>query len=358
MKQKVLTLIGIFAVVILLIEGGRVHGASDAEIIPPEVLKQMDPDIRSGKRPKIHWLKQTEIFGLRDKPTFDADFVSFSFDPDALSSVQKDIMAKWITSGANKILLRGEGVYKYRRFLSGVSVALRMDGQSSSRSRLRGVTASCSPLRHPVNTDVRNIRIATFIWQNEGYNPQAGHFEVKNLPPESTVILDVSNAAAAGAFFIGEGMVYFRPTVLGTDARRWYLNWWHWALGLGVPGAADTGILGGGSSGQTLKESVKYDAMILKNADTITGTIENETFRMKTSYGDMTFKSNEIAKVVFEGAGSNVDVVRLKVGDKFSGVVQDKKIKIKLVSGTSVEIDKDKVKEIQIRKTKTEKKKD
>ena len=44
------------------------------------------------------------------------------------------------------------------------------------------------------------------------------------------------------------------------------------------------------------------------------------------SLAEMTFKISEIAKIVFEGAGRNVDVIRLKVGDKISGVVQDEKV--------------------------------
>lgn len=332
MKKKVLTLIGIFAVVILLIEGGHVHGASDADIIPPEVLKQMDPDIRAGKRPTFAKIRQGDIFGLRENPKFKEDFVTFDFVVSKLSTVQRNIINNWVRSGANRVHLKYGQIRAYYVLLEQVYV---YHGERPVKL-----------LRHVVNTDCKLVSFGKI-------------YAFKNLPPDSVIIVEGPDGSAiCGMFRLGEGTIYFQNIPIGADNRRWYLNYMHWALGLGVPGAADTGILGGGSSGLTLKESVKYDAMILKNGDTITGAIENETFRMKTSYGDMTFKSNEIAKIVFEGAGSNVDVVRLKVGDKFSGVVQDKKIKIKLVSGTSVEIDKDKVKEIQIRRDKTEKEKD
>ncbi len=354
MKEKVLNLIVIFAVVILLIEGGRVHGASDADIIPPEVLKQMDPDIREGNRPTIAKIRQSDIFGLRENPKFDEDFVTFDFKTGDLSIVQRNIINNWVRSGANIVYLKDDQITKY-------SVLLE---QSSARS---WPDYGRKLLRHVVNTDCKLVsfgisrkgRPGLSNWSSARFNSFPGYEYFSNLPSDSVIIVEGSNGTAVcGMFRLGEGTVYFCNTAHDSDSRRWYLNYMHWALGLGVPGAADTGILGGGSSGLTLKESVKYDAMILKNGDTITGTIENETFKLKTSYSNLTFELSKIAKIVFEGAGSNVDVVRLKVGDKLSGVVQDKKIKIKLVSGTSVEIDKDKVKEIQIRKTKTEKEKD
>ena len=33
---------------------------------------------------------------------------------------------------------------------------------------------------------------------------------------------------------VGEGKVFFLQTITGPDARRWQLNWWHWAMGLPV----------------------------------------------------------------------------------------------------------------------------
>ena len=50
--------------------------------------------------------------------------------------------------------------------------------------------------------------------------------------------------AVAGSIPLGEGRIVFQSAVSGTDARRWQLNFWHWAMGLGVPGAADTSIAG------------------------------------------------------------------------------------------------------------------
>ena len=48
--------------------------------IPPEIVKQYDPDILSGKRPSFETLRNGDIFSLRDKPKLDADFVRLALD--------------------------------------------------------------------------------------------------------------------------------------------------------------------------------------------------------------------------------------------------------------------------------------
>jgi hypothetical protein len=75
----------------------------DEDIIPPEILEQMDPDIRSDSRPVIHVLEQSEIFGLRNDPNLDADLVKFGFHPDKISSIQREIIVDWAKEGYNKI---------------------------------------------------------------------------------------------------------------------------------------------------------------------------------------------------------------------------------------------------------------
>ena len=308
-----------------------VLGAGDENLIPPEVLKHMDPEIRTGKRPTIAKIRQSDIFGLREKPRFEEDFVAFDFSPKELSSVQREIVEKWIRQGSNKVYVEGDQKKTYSPLFEPAKYGGEVAG------------TRCKLLIHVVNTDCRLDAL---------YGRTVSPSCLDSLGQDAVVIIGTDKGqAVCGAFHLGECTVYFRSRPSGTDSRRWDLNWWHWSMGLGVPGAASTDVLGGGSSGLTLDEAVKYDAMILKNGDTITGTIGNESFRLKTSYADLTIKSVEIEKIVFEGAGNNVDVLRMRIGDKLSGVIQDKKIMIELVSGTGVEIDKEKVKEIQMRKS-------
>ncbi len=335
--------ISIIVVASFFVNSGIAFAAKDADLIPPEVLKQMDPDIRSGKRPTFATINQGDIFGLRENPKFEADFVKFNFAVSDLSTVQQRIIENWIRAGYNTVYLKDTETRTYASLLSPIKSTTEGSG---------GTWATCTLLRHPVNTDCEKV-------QFRGHSLGGSRryiFCFTNLPEEGVVIAEAGGGnAVCGSFPLGEGRIIFQSSVSGTDSRRWLLNYWHWVMGLGVPGVANTEILGSGSSGLTLKEAVKHDAMILKNGDSVTGTIENGKFTVKASYGDMVFETDKIARIVFEGAGNNVDVIRLKVGDKISGVVQDSKIKIKLVSGETVEIDKDKVKEIQIRRSEAKK---
>ncbi len=342
--------------VIIFVNFGLVFAANDADLIPPEVLKQMDPDIRSCKRPIFATIHQGDIFGLRENPEFDADVVKFDFDVSKLSTVQLQIIENWIRSGHNTVYLKDADIGKYSSLLSpiGLYTQFAVGCKSSAPAPV-----SCTLLRHQVNTDCESVvfhRLYSSVRISTGGGTCGGsHFFwsvpcLTNIPEEGTVIVEAGGGnAVCGVFPLGEGRILFRTTVSGTDSRRWVLNFWHWAMGLGVPGAAETGIPGSGSSGLSLEEAKKYDLIVLKNGDTVTGTVENKNFTLKSSYSEMAFEISEVAKIVFAGAGSNVDVIRLKVGDKISGVVQDEKVVIKLVSGTSIEVEKDKIKEIKIR---------
>lgn len=92
--------------------------------------------------------------------------------------------------------------------------------------------------------------------------------------------------------------------------------------------------------------SSKIDKIVLKNGDSVSGIILTDTFKLKTSYGELEFKSKDIKTINLEGGGNNVDVVMLRVGDKMSGVIINTHIKIRMTNGTEIVIEKDKVKEI------------
>ena len=85
----------------------------DNSTIPPNILKQMEPDICSNKRPKIVVLAQNDIFKLEETPKIDADFVQFSFAPPALSTAQNKVLLSWVSAGHNKILLRDGQIATY-----------------------------------------------------------------------------------------------------------------------------------------------------------------------------------------------------------------------------------------------------
>ena len=80
----------------------------------------------------------------------------------------------------------------------------------------------------------------------------------------------------------------------------------------------------------------------------LTGDIQNETFTVKTSYAEISFKRDEISRITLEGGGTNIDVLTLVVGDLLSGVLQNTKVSITLQNGATVEIERDKIKEVVV----------
>jgi len=152
--------------------------AGDVEIIPPEILAQMDKDILSGKRPNIAKLRQGEIFGLRKNPRIEADFVTFDFDIGNLSSVQKEIIHRWVRTGVNKIYLLSGQISLYTLFFDPV----------------KGLSAGYHTdqfLRHVVNTDCKSLDM--FV---------SGHF--KDLPLEAEVIVEGGGGVAVAV--IGDAL--------------------------------------------------------------------------------------------------------------------------------------------------------
>ena len=296
--RKLVTLAMVATVLIGL--NGIVGYAADEDLIPPEILRQMDPDIRSGKRPTITTIRQGDIFNLRNAPRFATDFVTFDFAVGSLSTVQKEIVENWIRSGVNRVVLQDSQITACAPLLA--------PAQAEGSHKEVGYYGA-KLLLHPVNTDCRQV-------QFRGYTDSLLRC-FKSLPPDATAIVERNGGGiVCGSFPLERGEVVFKLRTGGNDSRRWELNFWHWALGLPVPGAAETGVAG--SSSLTLAQAAQYDAVILKNGDTITGEVLNESFTVKTSYAALQFERSKLDKIDLEGAGANVDIVTLRVGDKIS----------------------------------------
>jgi hypothetical protein len=330
------------ALALLTILPINAFATNDTDIIPPEILEQMDPDILSGARPTIYKLKQAEIFELRNNPKFNTDFVTFDFDPKKLPSTQFNILDNWIKLGTNKIYLKNKDIYKYAQiFPAGI--------QGITHKKRKGELVPCTLLQHPVNTDCEKIQInPTLIKDILKIQTLGIIFTLQNLPQNSISIINMDNAAIAGKLKSGNGAIYFQNTVTGTDARRWQLNYWHWALGLKIPGATETTI--STASTLTFAEAKNYDTIELKNGDIITGNISNKNFTIKTSYATLTFDIDKFRQIQIEGNETKQDVLTLRIGDRISGVLQTTEIEIELASGAKTKIAKDKIHLIQMKK--------
>lgn len=338
---------------------GMMGYAADEDLIPPEILKQMDTDIRAGKRPTIATVRQSDIFGLRDQPRFEADFVRFDFDLQKVSSVQREILRAWLEAGYRPLLVRGQQISKYASLLAPAVSVTSADADNRDRSKVSSTdpsdTTSFNGLltRHKVNTGCKQVgfRAGRSRWYGttSSRSYQYFPFGLSELPPDAQVVAEYTKGEAlAGSFSIGKGTVVFLSDLgEAPDNRRWLLNFWHWALGFPVPQAAETGVAGVSLSPV---QASTYDTITLKNGDTLTGKIKNEQFTIKTSYADLTFQRDKIDKMDFEGAGANVDTLILRVGDKMSGTLLSETITITLHGGQDSEIAKDKIKTIRMRK--------
>lgn len=199
----------------------------DEDLIPPEILEQMDPDILSGSRPTIAELTPDGIFGLRQQPHFDADFVRLHGRFGRLPTVKNKILADWLSAGHNDVLLMGGGDMSQWAKYFGLS------------SRQGNNSWDVELTRHPVNTDCKLLR---------------GYIAFQKPRSGTVVITSARGDPSAGSFPWGQNTIYFFDEHSGADSRRWYLNYMHWALGLPVPGTASTET-GGVSQRVTLADN-------------------------------------------------------------------------------------------------------
>jgi len=133
------------------------------------------------------------------------------------------------------------------------------------------------------------------------------------------------------------------------DNNRFAHNLDQWLAGLAVPGAVSVVSSASAPSSQTMRDTV-----ILRNGDVISGTIISKELKVQTSYASLSFAIPDIAQVIIEGGGRNVDSLQLHSGDRLSGMIQTATIIIELPTGGKVELEKDKIKEIRIVKRKSE----
>ena len=350
--------------VVLTVGVAAVRGA-DEDLIPPEILKGMDEDIRLGKRPRFITIRQDDIFGLRGEPKLDCDFARLGFSTSSLSTVQEEIIHKWIRDGHNPVYLSGNEILDYACLLSPAAASTDMMNPRCVRDQdARGNSmASCRLLKHPVNTDCRSVLfVQTHMGPRLRWNCKAPgsstcrtysnyhHWDIPcfaGLPDESEKIVQGSTGKIiCGSFPVGKGRIVFKVPTGGTDSRRWELNFWHWALGRPVPGAAETGLASPSGS----RTTGNHDVLELKNGDTLTGKLTDAKYTIVTSYAELSFGLESIDRVVLEGKNAKADTLFLRTGDKLTGVIKEDAMHITVGGGQAITIGKDKLVSIQVRK--------
>lgn len=75
------------------------------------------------------------------------------------------------------------------------------------------------------------------------------------------------------------------------------------------------------------------DGVYLLNNDVVEGRILNRNFHLRTSYADLTFSSPEIAEIRVSGSDEMPDEIRLRTGEKLTGVLQTRNVVVETEGG-------------------------
>lgn len=92
-----------------------------------------------------------------------------------------------------------------------------------------------------------------------------------------------------------------------------------------------------------MPKSIIQDAIVLKNGDNVNGKVLTNIFNIKTSYGKIAIKRKEIATIHMKGTQFTQDQIITLELNKFTGVIQEGTIEVKLQNGQVLKIEKNKI---------------
>ena len=97
------------------------------------------------------------------------------------------------------------------------------------------------------------------------------------------------------------------------------------------------------------------DAIILKNGDFINGKVLNENFNLKTTYGEIKVKRANVANIHMKGIQFIKDEILTIDLNRFSGILKEKSIEVKLKDKQKIEINKNEIHTIMMLTNRTSK---
>lgn len=112
------------------------------------------------------------------------------------------------------------------------------------------------------------------------------------------------------------------------------------------PSIKETGLL----SHSTPKE---IDKVTMKNGDILLGNISAEIISIRTNYGTLSFKKEDVFRFSLGTSGKaqkekELDTLYSKYGDKLTGTISASQIKITLLTGTDLSILREHIKEVEL----------
>lgn len=97
------------------------------------------------------------------------------------------------------------------------------------------------------------------------------------------------------------------------------------------------------------------DAIILKNGDFINGKVLTKYYSLKTTYGEIKVKRANVSHIHMKGIQFTKDEILTIDLNKFSGILKEKSIDVKLKSRQKIEIKKNKIHTIMMLTNRTSK---
>lgn len=85
------------------------------------------------------------------------------------------------------------------------------------------------------------------------------------------------------------------------------------------------------------------DVIVFKGGDLLNGSILNNTFPIKTSYGEIVVKKKDVANIHMRGVQFRTDQIITLDLNRFKGSLQETVIRIKLNDGQNIEVPKNKI---------------
>lgn len=105
----------------------------------------------------------------------------------------------------------------------------------------------------------------------------------------------------------------------------------------------------GAKAGIEIFRGLENEAVLLKSGDKLTGSVQNTTFKIQTSYAQLEFPADKIATIIYEGGANNIERIVVLNGDIFSGFILDSEVDFKLNAGPLVSIRKEKISKLGFR---------
>lgn len=294
--------------------------------LPPEVMSSL-------KEVKILEITEENLDVIWDlRPTQypdSADVVDLKVVYKDISNEHTMVLQEWVK--------RGKGIILYspnmKRFFPDITTEL-YNGLGTIAQSVEG--------SHPVVTGVKEV-----CFEESSYS--VIETELQSLCIPILKIKDEKIIAIACSYGRGRVIIFYNGKVKSEnyswrysplmttedyDNGRFKINVEQWLAGAPVPGVIAT-------------YRMKRDTIFLKNGDILSGDILNERFTVVSPCGTLIFCISDLAQIIFEEVKeqrpTNIARVILRIGDRISGVVQEEKIDIILLSGTETSIDKDKI---------------